>query len=205
MDPDVLRMIERIVIALGGVLSVYLGYRLFSQVPLHTNSEGKFEIEGYGGVTLLRVGPGVFFALFGAWILWFGLISPIGYRTHIDNVPYSMGLADVSGNERVASDVDPSNRDQTTEVQDKPTANGDDSLSVRRERRLPSINYGSIVPRIFQGSNTSPEVECECLSDGVYGRLRALGEETRVQAFQQGIYTDTPTDPDPPGEVEGSE
>jgi hypothetical protein len=48
-----MRMLERIVVVLGGVLSMYLGFRLF-QVKA---AVAEFSVS--------RVGPGVFFAFFG--------------------------------------------------------------------------------------------------------------------------------------------
>src|SRR5438046_1848284 len=47
------RHFERLLIVLGGGLSIYLGYRMFIAIP--------------------RAAPGVFFALFGAVILGLGL------------------------------------------------------------------------------------------------------------------------------------
>lgn len=77
MDPETLRMVERILIAVGGGLSIYLGYRLFLAVPTAKAADGTFEIPGVGTVVLSRVGPGIFFALFGAAILMLGVFRSV--------------------------------------------------------------------------------------------------------------------------------
>lgn len=60
-----------------GTFFVYLGYRLFSQVPL--GAEGDAEISGLKGTTikLTRIGPGVFFALFGTVTVVWTLAQPL--------------------------------------------------------------------------------------------------------------------------------
>lgn len=80
MDVDDLRMVERIMIALFGGLSIYLGYRLFLAVPFAEKSDGEFVIPRIGKLTLARVGPGVFFALFGAAVLAFESFNPITFE-----------------------------------------------------------------------------------------------------------------------------
>ena len=77
-DPVVLRSLERILaVAIGG-LSIYLGYRLFSQVQL-SDSEGKFTLPGGTTIYLTRVGPGVFFALFGALVVSLALYKAVTF------------------------------------------------------------------------------------------------------------------------------
>jgi hypothetical protein len=60
---------ERLLIVGAGWLSIFLGYRLFQSLPDFHGSQGKLEAFKLS-VTLSKVGPGVFFALFGAFILW---------------------------------------------------------------------------------------------------------------------------------------
>jgi len=71
IDPLVFRGTERILIVLIAGLSIFLGYRLFH---LAVASEGEFAGKGYGAsVTMRRIGPGVFFAFFGAAVLIFSI------------------------------------------------------------------------------------------------------------------------------------
>jgi len=68
MSVEILRMLERIIAALGGIGSIYLGYRLFSIARLENSSSGSLKNSLFT-ISLTRIGPGVFFALFGAYIL----------------------------------------------------------------------------------------------------------------------------------------
>jgi hypothetical protein len=69
MDPLTLRFAERLVAILIGGGAIYLGYRLFLEVPNARAGEGKFTFPWDASVVLTRVGPGVFFALFGALVV----------------------------------------------------------------------------------------------------------------------------------------
>jgi hypothetical protein len=58
----------RVICAIGGILSIYLGYKLFA---IATQEQGEFTARTgkTGSLSLKRVAPGVFFALFGAAVL----------------------------------------------------------------------------------------------------------------------------------------
>ena len=77
LEPELIgiaaRHLERILIILAGALSVWLGYRLFINMPLAEKGSGKIHLPGGISVFISRVGPGVFFALFGAVVLGYGL------------------------------------------------------------------------------------------------------------------------------------
>jgi hypothetical protein len=64
-----LRAIERMIGVLIGGISIFLGYRLFLNLPEKTDGQGKFILPGGISVYLSRVGPGVFFALFGVGVI----------------------------------------------------------------------------------------------------------------------------------------
>jgi hypothetical protein len=79
MDPMTLRLIERIVsVAIGG-LAIFLGYRLFLKVPTTQDSHGKFTLPWNISIVLTRIGPGVFFALYGAVIVAYALHQTVTY------------------------------------------------------------------------------------------------------------------------------
>lgn len=63
---------------IGGFLC-FLGYRLFSIVPLA--QPGDAEFSGLRGATikLTRIGPGIFFALFGTLMVIWAINQPISY------------------------------------------------------------------------------------------------------------------------------
>lgn len=73
MDPltwtILMRSLERLIVVLGGCLAIYCGYRLFLAMPSKEKGVGKFELPGGISIHLSRVGPGVFFSLFGALVL----------------------------------------------------------------------------------------------------------------------------------------
>lgn len=69
MDEILIRGIERIVIVLGGSLSIFLGYRLFINLPEKSDQSGEIKLPGNVSIYLSRVGPGVFFSLFGVAVL----------------------------------------------------------------------------------------------------------------------------------------
>jgi uncharacterized membrane protein YfcA len=74
-----LRLLERILSVVIGGLAIYLGYRLFLNVPEHRDSQGKVTLPWNTTVILSRVGPGVFFALFGAIVVSLSFVKPIDY------------------------------------------------------------------------------------------------------------------------------
>jgi hypothetical protein len=84
MDPATLRSIERIVATAAGGLSIFLGYRLFQGSSSgRSRSSAHFTLGDKASIVLTRVGPGVFFALFGASVvalsLWRGIsVGPVG-------------------------------------------------------------------------------------------------------------------------------
>lgn len=65
-----LRATERLIAVLLGGVAIVLGYRLFMNVPQSTESSAEADISGKVKIILTRIGPGVFFALFGAGIVW---------------------------------------------------------------------------------------------------------------------------------------
>jgi hypothetical protein len=77
MDPALLRSLERILaVAIGG-MSIVLGYRLFLALPEQRDSSGSVKLPWNITIALGRVGPGTFFALFGAAVVAFGLYSAV--------------------------------------------------------------------------------------------------------------------------------
>ena len=88
MDPQslviVLRMVERILgVVIGGLL-IYLGYRLFLDVKGKRGREGgtgDFTLAGGNKLKLSKVGPGVFFALFGTGLIVFSLTRSVSLTT----------------------------------------------------------------------------------------------------------------------------
>jgi hypothetical protein len=83
--PVDLAVLNRILITLSGALAIFLGYRLFFVVPLDRDSKGAFRIKDIAEVSLVRVGPGVFFAFFGAALLAYSLHQQMQFEATIEN------------------------------------------------------------------------------------------------------------------------
>lgn len=73
------RAAERILIIPVGALAIYLGYCLFRLIPASVNSEGKLVLPGGASIFLTRIGPGVFFALFGAGLIGYCVTRPVEF------------------------------------------------------------------------------------------------------------------------------
>jgi hypothetical protein len=76
----IFRMVERILGVLIGAVLIYFGYRLFLGLATKRGSDrggGEFSFAGGNKIKLSKVGPGVFFALFGAGLIIFSLLKPV--------------------------------------------------------------------------------------------------------------------------------
>lgn len=82
------RAAERILLVLVGALAIYLGYSLFRNMPALNRSEGKLELPGGVSIFLSRIGPGVFFALFGCAIIGYSVTKPVELT-----IPDALGTA----------------------------------------------------------------------------------------------------------------
>jgi hypothetical protein len=74
------RAAERLIVVGAGILSIYIGYRLFALVPNRNDSEGKLTLPGGFSFFASRVGPGVFFALFGAGLIAYSATRPVSFK-----------------------------------------------------------------------------------------------------------------------------
>ena len=74
---------ERILLVLVGAMAVYLGYSLFRNIPNASRSahgEGKIELPGGVSIFMTRIGPGVFFALFGIAVIGYSATKPVQFN-----------------------------------------------------------------------------------------------------------------------------
>lgn len=76
----IMRSLERILAIAAGCFYTYLGYRLFLDIPAKQNSDGKFSLPGGIVIHLTRVGPGIFFSLFGTFVLLISFQHPIEFK-----------------------------------------------------------------------------------------------------------------------------
>jgi hypothetical protein len=80
MDLIMLRGLERILAVVLGGMAIYLGYRLFLGIPKEKNGQGKVVLPGGISIYVTRVGPGVFFALFGSVVVAASLHFSVTYK-----------------------------------------------------------------------------------------------------------------------------
>jgi hypothetical protein len=84
MDPQSLTILlgafqRTLGILIGGML-IYFGYRLFLSLPGKRGGDGgsgEFSLGGANKVKLSKVGPGVFFAIFGAGLIAYSFAKPM--------------------------------------------------------------------------------------------------------------------------------
>jgi hypothetical protein len=92
-----IRGLERLVALSIGCFCIWLGYRLFLALPEKPNeSTGKFEAPGGISIHISRVGPGVFFALFGSGIVLMSLTQTLklGSTNTEEQSPQAVYLSD---------------------------------------------------------------------------------------------------------------
>jgi hypothetical protein len=84
MDPQSLTILvgafQRIISILIGGMLIYFGYRLFLSLPGKRGRDGgsgEFSLGGANKVKLSKVGPGVFFAIFGAGLIAYSFAKPM--------------------------------------------------------------------------------------------------------------------------------
>lgn len=79
MDVETIRAIERIIIVIFAGTSIVLGWHLF-KIGVVSPQSGDFSGKGFK-FSLQKVGPGIFFSLFGAVILSLALINGLKTET----------------------------------------------------------------------------------------------------------------------------
>jgi|GEM_PF-617273 len=93
------RAVERFANVLIGALAIYLGYKLFMNLPEQREAkkgEMKLMLPGDISVYVSRVGPGVFFALFGTAVVLMSFVSTL----QIDTQKGSASMISATGSPR---------------------------------------------------------------------------------------------------------
>jgi hypothetical protein len=107
----IMRALERLIVLVGGILAIWMGYKLFALVPQYRDSEGKIDLPGGVSIFVTRVGPGVFFALFGTGLMGYSATRPISYslenragRGNVTIADYN-AISDGTQNSELAAEV----------------------------------------------------------------------------------------------------
>jgi hypothetical protein len=98
-----MRMVERLFGLLAGGLCVVLGYQLFIRLPEKADSAGKVVLPGGISIWLSRVGPGIFFALFGAAIVAYSFASTVRVSDELSAMPVRASASGPAGATNVAT------------------------------------------------------------------------------------------------------
>lgn len=91
----VLNGIQHIIAILVGLTSVYLGYRLFLELPRRREGETKLDLPGGISILLSRVGPGIFFALFGVGMIIYSITKPLEIKDIAEQVATAEGATTI--------------------------------------------------------------------------------------------------------------
>ena len=134
------RMGERLLGVLIGGMSVFLGYRLFAKLPDKTDSAGKLILPGGISIFLSRVGPGVFFALFGAAIVATAFSRGVETTSRV-----SVATTDASGSARITEETR-----ERRGVGGSLAASGPDALQRVVEARTQILTLNRDLPRAFR-------------------------------------------------------
>jgi hypothetical protein len=100
MDPLIFRSIERLASVFIGGFSIFLGYRLFSSIRGQSDGKGTFQFPMHTSVVLTKVGPGVFFALFGTVAVCAAIFRPLDEKLPNGRTVSYAGMPKATSNER---------------------------------------------------------------------------------------------------------
>ena len=87
--------IQHIIAILVWLTSVYLGYRLFLELPRRREGEAKLDLPGGVSILLSRIGPGIFFALFGVGMITYSIMKPVEIKDIAEQVASAEGVTTV--------------------------------------------------------------------------------------------------------------
>jgi hypothetical protein len=143
------RTLERGFIIVAGMLAIWIGYRLFQSMPNRREGESKIELPGGTSIFLSRVGPGVFFALFGAGMIAYSA-RPVSYSentTFADGPVSSVQKTMINATQLERAEVAacdapcPSLRKVMAQINSDPTieAGGEAAVQARRKLKLAII------------------------------------------------------------------
>ena len=123
--------IQHITTIIVGMASVYLGYRLFIEIPKRREGETKLDLPGGVSIMLSRIGPGIFFALFGAGMIIYATNKPI----EIKDIAEQTALADGTQSTKRSRTLSGIGQNGNTGVRQPIPA-----LSIKRETIIKRLN-----------------------------------------------------------------
>ena len=209
MDPllltIVLRAIERLFIVAAGAGAIYLGYRLFLAMPNRDRSSGKLELPGGVSIFLSRVGPGVFFSLFGATVIAMALQFGVSFSDRSKPVG-GLTAADVAA---VESGTVPMKRKTVFSGLVEAPAAGGDARSSETDRVGAAVtirNLNRTLPALKDGLPSGQRLDIvQAVRDAKLRMMRAVWHEPSWGSYTRFIAWLDKGEPDPPpAEVEAA-
>jgi hypothetical protein len=173
-----LRLIERcLAVAIGG-LCIFFGYRLFLALPDMRDATGQFSLPMNIRIVVSRVGPGVFFALFGAAIVALSLYQSIQYERSVSSGAAAAGASTQEKFTGIGSAV------SRSEVDDR----ADARVLLRRDfavlNTLPRYLKPDLPPQdIDSVAATSERVKLALMGPVWGGAEEGWGEQAKFEAW----------------------
>lgn len=130
------RGINMMLVTLGGLLSIYLGWKLYRD-GIDSAVESEMQHGDNWKFTMKALGPGVFFALFGMWIL----VTVIGKEVSTESRSEPVEVEEISGEGTDAGNAAATSRPPEVDVKqgtEKP-ANGEPTPSSKKVSLWPGL------------------------------------------------------------------
>ena len=175
MDPLLLtilmRAVERLLIVGAGAGAIYLGYRLFLAMPNRDRSSGKLELPGGISIFLSRVGPGVFFSLFGAAVVAMALQFAPSYSE------MSKSVGDIAANAASGAALASAKRKASYSGLVEPSGAAPDDTD-RANAALTIRNLNRAVPALRDGLERTYRIDVEqAVQDAKLRLMRTVWSE----------------------------
>ncbi len=187
------RALERLLIVAVGALAVYIGYRLFVLMPLRKEGEGKLDLPGGVSIVLSRIGPGVFFALFGAGLIAYSA-APVSFKLPQEMLEVARQANAASGYAEYVGMTDQARAARAERVV-PPDA------SVPREVVVETLN--SVAENALTDLTGSQKLDADiAIREAKLALMREIWDETRwgdYAAFHRWVIVAAETGPPPDG------
>ena len=138
-----MRALERLLAIGSGLLAIYLGFRLFLALPEVEPGAGRVKLPGGISIYLTRVGPGVFFSLFGAVII--ALSFYFGVTASETQVP---GTSQLAGDARLTTQRSFTGAAaEGADAEDRQVERATVERMIRDLNRMPALMRADLSPR----------------------------------------------------------
>jgi hypothetical protein len=150
----IIRVSQLVLASIIGFSCIYLGYRLFAQIPISATNDGHFKMPKLGEVKL-KAAPGVFFAVLGAAIVYFSVNRSIDIsREQVAAKPTTASSSATTAPQVAAKPTTASSSATTAPPQvEAPSPPAGDTFHYSQQREPPSPKLPSDATDSFRYSN----------------------------------------------------